>query len=79
MDAGEDVDPAEIADDRILWGAPEDIIAQIERYQALTGCTHVHVAFAMGLPGAGTSYLGDPRSITAMVELFGREVIPAFA
>jgi probable F420-dependent oxidoreductase len=78
MDAGEAVDPAEIADDRILWGAPDDIVAQIKRYEAITGCTHVHVAFAMGLPGAAASYLGDPASITSMVELFGREVISAF-
>jgi probable F420-dependent oxidoreductase len=78
MDAGEAVDPAEIADDRILWGAPDDFVAQIQRYQAMSGCTHVHVAFAMGLTGASTSYLGDPASITAMVELFGREVIAAF-
>ena len=33
IDAGEDVAAEEIADDRLLWGAPDDVIAQIERYR----------------------------------------------
>lgn len=78
IDAGEDV-TAEIADDRLLWGAPEDIIRQTERYRELTGCDHVHVAFAMGLPAdTAFSYMGNYESISAMVRLFGNEVIPAF-
>ncbi|MCU1345861.1 MAG: F420-dependent oxidoreductase [Acidimicrobiia bacterium] len=79
LDAGETVSPAEIANDRILWGAPDDIVQQIERYRALTGCTHVHVAFAMGLPAdTAASYMGTYDSIAAMVRLFGEAVIPAF-
>ena len=50
IDAGEDVSPDEIAADRLLWGAPDDVIAQIERYRDATGCDHVHAAFGAGLP-----------------------------
>jgi alkanesulfonate monooxygenase SsuD/methylene tetrahydromethanopterin reductase-like flavin-dependent oxidoreductase (luciferase family) len=79
LDAGEHVSDEEIANDRILWGSPADVVQQILRYRALTGCDHIHVAFAMGLSGHGNSYMGDFASISAMVRLFGREVIPAFA
>lgn len=79
LDAGEDVPPSEIARDRLLWGSPDDVIAQITRYRELTGATHVHAAFGAGLPGsAGQASLGTFAEIRAMVELFGREVIPAF-
>jgi alkanesulfonate monooxygenase SsuD/methylene tetrahydromethanopterin reductase-like flavin-dependent oxidoreductase (luciferase family) len=78
LDAGEKVDDAEIADDRILWGSPDDVIAQIHRYRELTGCDHIHVAFAMGLSGHRSSFMGDYDSIASMVRLFGTEVIPSF-
>jgi probable F420-dependent oxidoreductase len=78
IDAGEDVAPSEIAADRLLWGGPEDVIAQIERYRAATGCDHVHAAFGAGLPGSlGRASLGDFATIAAMVRLFGEAVIPA--
>jgi probable F420-dependent oxidoreductase len=80
LDRGEAVPPREIADDRLLWGAPDDVIAQIERYRAATGCDHVHAAFGMGLPAdTQFSYFGDFDALLAMVDLFGREVVPAFA
>ena len=79
LDAGEKVSDKEIANDRILWGSPADIIEQITRYRQLTGCTHIHVAFAMGLSGHQNSYMGNFDSISSMVRLFGREVIPAFS
>jgi alkanesulfonate monooxygenase SsuD/methylene tetrahydromethanopterin reductase-like flavin-dependent oxidoreductase (luciferase family) len=79
LDRGEKVSDEEIADDRILWGAPDDVVGQIKRYEQLTGCDHIHVAFAMGLSGHQSSYMGDLESISAMVRLFGDEVIPAFA
>jgi len=79
MDAGESVAPREIAADRLLWGAPDDVIAQIERYRALTGCDHVHAAFGAGLPGdRSQASLGDFTAIAAMIRLFGEEVLPAF-
>jgi probable F420-dependent oxidoreductase len=79
LDAGEDVSTAEIADDRLLWGGPDDVIAQIERYRAATGADHVHSAFGAGLPGAGAqASMGDFETIAAMIRLYGREVIPAF-
>jgi len=80
MDAGEAVSPQEIAADRLLWGTPEDVIAQIQRYRESTGCDHIHAAFGAGLPAgaADRSTLGEFDEIAAMLRLFGREVIPAF-
>ena len=79
LDAGEKVPPREIAADRLLWGAPDDVIGQVERYRALTGCDHVHAAFGAGLPGdRSQASLGDFTAIAAMIRLFGDEVIPAF-
>jgi probable F420-dependent oxidoreductase len=81
IDAGEKVTPAEIADDRLLWGSPDDVIAQIERYVATTGADHVHAAFGAGLPG-GTSdraSMGEFETHAEMIRIFGREVIPAFS
>lgn len=79
IDAGEDVTPEEIAADRLLFGAPDDVIAQVQRYRDLTGCEHVHAAFGAGLPGASEkASLGGFDDIAAMIRLYGREVIPAF-
>ncbi len=79
IDAGEDVSAEEIAADRLLWGDPERVVGQIERYRAATGCTHVHAAFGAGLPaGTGQASLGGFEQIAEMIRLFGREVIPAF-
>jgi len=79
IDAGEDVSPEEIAADRLLWGGPERVIAQIEGYRAATGTDHVHAAFGAGLPAdTGQASLGEFDEIAEMIRLFGREVIPAF-
>lgn len=79
IDAGEDVAPEEIADERLLWGSPEQVIGQIRRYRDETGCEHVHTAFGAGLPGTGTAaHLGTFEQISSMIRLFGAEVIPAF-
>jgi probable F420-dependent oxidoreductase len=80
IDAGEGVTAQEIARDRLLWGAPDDIIGQIQRYHAATGCTHVHAAFGAGLPGNTNerSTYGSFEQHAEMLRLFGREVIPAF-
>ena len=78
MDAGEDLRD-EIADSRLLWGTPDQVITQIETYQRATGADHVHAAFGAGLPGAeAQASLGDFDTIADMIRLFGREVIPAF-
>jgi probable F420-dependent oxidoreductase len=80
LDAGENVTPQDIARDRLLWGAPDDVIGQIERYRRETGCDHLHAAFGAGLPGSTErSTFGGFEEIADMIRLFGREVIPAFA
>jgi len=80
IDAGEQVPPAEIAETRLLWGSPDDVIAQIERYRARTGADHVHAAFGAGLPAdTGQASLGDFATIASMIRLFGTEVIPALS
>lgn len=81
IDAGEQVTPQEIARDRLLWGTPEMVVAQVERYRELTGCDHVHAAFGAGLPAntSERSSMGEFDAIAEMIRLFGREVIPAFA
>ncbi|MCU1393433.1 MAG: F420-dependent oxidoreductase [Ilumatobacteraceae bacterium] len=80
IDAGDDVSPEEIATDRLLWGAPDDVVEQIRGYQSATGCDHIHAAFGAGLPGnAGDrSTMGEFGEVAEMLRLFGREVIPAF-
>ena len=65
MDAGEPVSPEEIAQDRLLWGAPDDVIAQIERYRAETACTHIHAAFGAGLPANHRSGRRSAASTTS--------------
>jgi probable F420-dependent oxidoreductase len=80
LEAGEVVPPAEIARDRLLFGTPDDIVAQIERYQRETGCDHVHAAFGAGLPATESerSTLGGFDQHAEMIRLFAREVMPAF-
>jgi probable F420-dependent oxidoreductase len=81
IDAGEDVPAMEIAQDRLLWGGPDDVIAQIERYRELTGCDHVHSAFGAGLPAgsSASSTMGSFDELATMIRRYGAEVIPAFA
>ena len=80
LDAGESIGPEAIAQDRLLWGTPDDVISQIQRYRDQTGCTSLHAAFGAGLPSGSSnvSSMGDFDEIAAMIRLFGREVIPAF-
>jgi probable F420-dependent oxidoreductase len=80
LDADEKVPAEEIARDRLLFGAPDDVIGQITRFRDTTGCDHVHAAFGAGLPAQTTqASLGGFDDIATMIRLFGREVIPAFA
>jgi probable F420-dependent oxidoreductase len=79
IDAGEPITVEDIAADRLLWGDPDRVIGQIQGYEASTGCTHVHAAFGAGLPAdSGQASLGGFEDIASMIQLFGREVIPAF-
>jgi len=80
IDAGERVTPEAIAADRLLFGDPDDVIAQIERYGRETGCEHVHAAFGAGMPAHDTEYstLGDYDAQAEMIRLFGKYVIPHF-
>jgi probable F420-dependent oxidoreductase len=79
IDAGENVSPEEIAADRLLWGDPNDVIGQVERYRETTGAEHVHAAFGAGLPAhTGPSTFGGFEELRDMIRLFGREVISAF-
>jgi probable F420-dependent oxidoreductase len=80
IDAGDDVPATEIADERLLWGTPDQVIAQVERYRADTGADHVHASFGAGLPATGDhlSSMGSFDELAEMIRLFGREVIPAF-
>jgi probable F420-dependent oxidoreductase len=79
IDAGENVSPEEIAADRLLWGDPNDVIGQVERYRKTTGAEHVHAAFGAGLPAhTGPSTFGGFEELRDMIRLFGREVISAF-
>jgi probable F420-dependent oxidoreductase len=79
--AGDDPsDIADLANERLLWGTPGDVIAQLERYRELAEADHVHVAFGAGLPGdAPQAAFVDLRTIRGMIERFGAEVIPALA
>lgn len=71
--------PEEIAADRLLWGDPDNVIGQIERYRESIGATHVHAAFGAGLPAhSGPSTMGGFQDLRDMIRLFGREVIAAF-
>ena len=64
----------------LLWGSPDNVIEQIERYRRETGCDHVHAAFGAGLPAntSNMSSMGSFDEMADMIRLFGREVIPAF-
>lgn len=77
MDAGDDVSAQDIAADRLLWGTPDQVIEQIERYRRETGCDNVHAAFGAGLPAneSERSTFGSFEDLAGMIELFGREVI----
>ena len=69
LERGEHIPLAEFAHDRAIAGTPEDCIAQIERCREATDCDVLLMAFA------GDSSFDKIRDV---IELFGREVIPAF-
>jgi probable F420-dependent oxidoreductase len=68
MLAGEALSIAEFAADRDVAGTPDECIAQIAAFRDLTGCEYFLAMFGE-TPTAET--------LSAALELFGREVIPA--
>jgi probable F420-dependent oxidoreductase len=66
---GDDVGLDEFISDRDVAGAPEDCIAQLDSFREITGYSHILATF-----GAAGNYTEQ----RAALELFGREVIPAF-
>ncbi len=67
-DSVEDFD--ELADDRFLWGTPDDIIEQIEAMQDRFALDHLAVRF---------HHSGMPSDLVEeQIRLFGEEVIPSF-
>lgn len=81
IDAGEDVSPREVAADRFLGGPPGDVVEQIDQVVEATGCDHISIGFGGGMSGRATDLRSadDYEEMRAMVEQFGREVIPACA
>jgi probable F420-dependent oxidoreductase len=69
LGAGEDVGLDDFIRDRDVAGTPDDCVAQLDAFREVTGCSHVLVTF--GSPG------GHAQRVAAL-ELFGREVLPAF-
>ncbi len=81
IDAGEHVSAREVAADRFLGGPTGDVVEQIARVVEATGCEHLSIGFGGGMSGRATDLRSaeDYEEIRAMVERFGREVIPACA
>jgi probable F420-dependent oxidoreductase len=70
VDAGGDLTVAGVARDRALVGTPEDIIEEIHRCRARTGCEAIIVNM--------NAFAGDIPAIERQLRLFAREVMPAF-
>lgn len=80
IDAGERVLPAEILQDRVLWGSPDDVIGQIERFREKTDCNWINIGFGQGQPSEESVYdfIGTPEDHKKIIRLLGEEVIPHF-
>ena len=59
---------ADLARDRFVLGAPDDIVREIERYESELGVTHI--LFRMQWPGM------PHEQVLRQLELLGREVVP---
>jgi alkanesulfonate monooxygenase SsuD/methylene tetrahydromethanopterin reductase-like flavin-dependent oxidoreductase (luciferase family) len=81
LDAGERIPAADIVADRFIVGTPAEVIAEIRRYVAETGCDHIGVSFGVGSQDRPLDEEArrEHDALAGMIELFGREVIPAFA
>jgi probable F420-dependent oxidoreductase len=81
LDGGEQVPAADIVADRFIGGTPSEVIAEVHRYVTETGCDHLGVSFGVGSQDRPLDNAARPErdALARMIELFGREVIPAFA
>ncbi|MCK9540702.1 MAG: LLM class flavin-dependent oxidoreductase [Novosphingobium sp.] len=70
LQAGEPVSLEEFADQRGIAGTPDDCIAQLRRWHDATGCDHVQLIL---------SGMGGFDAKLRVIEMFGRDVIPALA
>ena len=79
IDAGETLDPIEVARDRFLWGSPDEVIPEIAEYARL-GAAVMGVSFSGGMTTARWEHRSttDYGDFLDAIELFGREIIPAF-
>jgi probable F420-dependent oxidoreductase len=79
LDAGEPLTPVEIARDRFLWGSPAEVVDEMNAYAPLAA-----TVFGVSFSGGMTTARWEEHSATDYddylhsIELFGREVIPAF-
>lgn len=80
LDAGEELGAVDVARDRFLWGAPEDVIPGIAEYARL-GPAVMGVSFSGGMTTARWEHrsASDYGDYLQSIEVFGREIIPAFA
>jgi hypothetical protein len=56
-------------------------LEELEEYRRRTGCNHIAIGFGGGMSGRSVDVdeLEAYEEIRAMIEQFGREVIPAFS
>ena len=80
IDAGEVLDPIEVARDRFLWGSPEELVPEIAEYARL-GPAVMGVSFSGGMTTERWEHRSttDYRDFLRAIEVFGREIIPAFS
>jgi alkanesulfonate monooxygenase SsuD/methylene tetrahydromethanopterin reductase-like flavin-dependent oxidoreductase (luciferase family) len=72
LEAGQSVGLNEFASQRVIAGTPDDCIAQIQSWQAETGCDYLHLILNTQI-GNEAEYEAHKK----MLELFRDEIIPA--
>ncbi|MCB0996421.1 MAG: hypothetical protein KDB21_15095, partial [Acidimicrobiales bacterium] len=76
LDAGETISPVEVARDRFIWGTPDDVAGEVERYRQL-GCSDFGIAFGGGMTTHSWQHRtpDDYDDLVDAITLFGREII----
>jgi len=79
LDRGETLSAQEVAGDRFMWGSPDDVIPEIEKYAQL-GPSVMGVSFSGGMTTARWEHRApnDSQDYLRAIQVFGEEVIPAF-
>ncbi|KRB81451.1 hypothetical protein ASE00_15875 [Sphingomonas sp. Root710] len=72
LSSGQTLTLADLPPDQIIGGTPEDCIAALKSCVEATGCDYLIVDFGRGAHGE------QYEQLRAQIELFGREVMPAF-